>query len=153
MKRKLIFLVLVLTILLHGSLNVSADVDTGALNTAMLDSINQLRASRGVGPLSIDTGLVTIANVRSQEASVKWSHTRPDGTQGADMISANKWRGENLSYVTGTEDVAEASKIMFDNLVASPTHYDNMVFNQFTKIGIATYVANGKITVAYMFSS
>ena len=69
------------------------------------------------------------------------------------MIPPDKWRGENLSYVTGTEDVAEASKIMFDNLVASPTHYDNMVFNQFTKIGISSYVENGKITVAYMFSS
>ncbi len=151
--KKFIFLVLVFTILLHVNLNVCADVDTGALNSAMLNSINQLRASRGVGPLTIDSSLVTIANVRSQEASVKWSHTRPDGTQGADMIAANKWRGENLSYVTGTEDVGEASKIMFDNLVASPTHYDNMVFNQFTRIGISTYVANGKITVAYMFSS
>ncbi len=135
------------------SVNAFGAVDTNALNNKMLSSINGLRASLGLQALSMDSSLVSIANIRSQEASSKWSHTRPNGTQGADMIPPDKWRGENLSYVTGTEDVAEASKIMFDNLVASPTHYDNMVFNQFTKIGISSYVENGKITVAYMFSS
>ena len=149
--KKFIFSVLVFTMLF--SVNAFAAVDTNALNASMLTSINQLRASLGEGALVVDSSLVSIANVRSQEASVKWSHTRPNGTQGADMISANKWRGENLSYITGTEDVSEASRIMFDNLVASPTHYDNMVFGQFTRIGISSYVENGKITVAYMFSS
>ena len=147
----LLTILLAITMLMHVS--VFGEVDTESLNSAMLTSINQLRASVGQGPLVTDTQLITIANVRAQEASVKWSHTRPDGTQGADMIPANKWRGENLSYITGTEDVSEASKIMFDNLVASPTHYDNMVFGEFTKIGISSYVENGKITVAYMFSS
>ena len=47
---------------------------------------------------------------------------------------------------------------MFDNLKASPMHYDNMVFKNFTKIGIGTYVtktSDGKIslTTAYLFSN
>ncbi|MBQ6968256.1 MAG: CAP domain-containing protein [Lachnospiraceae bacterium] len=149
--KKLLFLVMLFTMLF--SVNAYAAVDTNALNNNMLSSINQLRASLGEQALTIDSSLISIANIRSQEASSKWSHTRPNGTQGADMIPADKWRGENLSYITGTENAAEASKIMFDDLVASPTHYDNMVFDKFTKIGISSYVENGKITVAYMFSS
>ena len=149
--KKFLFLVMLFTMLF--SVNAFGAVDTNALNNKMLSSINQLRASLGRGPLVTDSSLITIANTRSQEAASKWSHTRPNGTQGADMIPADKWRGENLSYITGTEDVEQASKIMFDDLVASPTHYDNMVFDKFTKIGISSYVANGKITVAYMFSN
>lgn len=149
--RKLLFMVVLFTMLF--GVNAYGAVDTNALNNALLEDINGLRMSQGLQPLSIDSGLISIANIRSQEASSKWSHTRPNGQQGAHMIPSDRWRGENLSYVTETDDVAQASQIMFDNLVASPTHYDNMVFDQFTRIGIASYVGNGKITVAYMFSS
>ena len=149
--KKFLFLVIVFT--LFFSIDAFAAVDINAVNNKMLSSINELRASTGNKALALDSGLNSIADVRSQEASTKWSHTRPNGQQGVDMIPSDRWRGENLSYVTGTEDAAEAAQIMFKNLVASPTHYDNMVFGQFTKIGISTYVENGKITVAYMFSS
>ena len=112
-------------------------VDTGAsnvalLNNTMLSKINGLRESQGVGDLSIDATL-------------------------------NSWRGENLSYVTYPEfgytqaEQMAAADVMFDNLVASPTHYDNMVFGSFTKIGIRTSVLGTgdgtRLTTAYMFSS
>lgn len=153
--KKLLILVMMFTMLFSVKTNLFtfAAVDTNAVNKKMLSSINQLRAEQGEQALTMDSSLISIANIRSQEASGKWSHTRPNGQQGADMIPADKWRGENLSYVTGTEDPAEAAEIMFKDLVASPTHYDNMVFDKFTKIGISSYVENGKITVAYMFSS
>ena len=71
--------------------------------------------------------------------------------------------GENLSYVTfpdfnySEEEQEEAAEVMFDNLVASPTHYDNMVFGSFTKVGIRTNVANTadgtRLTTAYLFSN
>ena len=143
-------------------------VDTGAsnvtlLNNTMLSKINGLRESQGVGDLSIDATLNSYAAIRSEEAATKWSHTRPNGAQGCDMIPANKWRGENLSYVTYPEfgytqaEQMAAADVMFDNLVASPTHYDNMVFGSFTKIGIRTSVLGTgdgtRLTTAYMFSS
>ncbi|MCR4590713.1 MAG: CAP domain-containing protein [Lachnospiraceae bacterium] len=148
--RKLLFMVILFTMLF--SVDAYA-VNTNAVNNAMLQNINELRASQGLKALAIDSSLISIANIRSKEASSKWSHTRPNGEQGVKMIPGNKWKGENLSYVRETEDVEEASKIMFDNLVASPAHYDNMVFGEYTRIGISSYVGNGKITVAYMFSS
>ena len=134
-----------------------------ALNNMMLEKMNQLRASVGAGSLVYDDTLNSYAGVRSVEASTKWSHTRPDGSQGCDMIPPSKWRGENLSYVTvpgfsySNAEQAEAAQVMFDNLVASPTHYDNMTFGSFTKVGIRTNVMQTgdgtRITTAYLFSS
>ncbi len=135
------------------SANVFAGVDTNALNNIMLENINQLRTSQGISALEIDSGLISIANIRSDEASDKWSHTRPNGEKGAWMIPANRWRGENLSYISNIEDVSEAARIMFEDLVESPAHYDNMIFEKYTRIGISSCVRDGKITVAYMFSS
>ena len=137
--------------------------NVSVLNNLMLSKMNDLRSSVGVGSLSIDATLNSYAATISVEATTKWSHTRPNGSQGCDMIPANKWRGENLSYVTFPEldyseaELEEAADVMFDNLVASPTHYDNMVFGSFTKVGIRTNVANTadgtRLTTAYLFSN
>ena len=139
------------------------DERTGEVNDKLLSEINSLRASKGLGELKMDSTLVSIAGTRSEEASEKWSHERPNGEQGIDMIDSTRWRGENLSYVVypgyeGSEK--EQDKVvekMFDSLVASPTHYDNMVFGNFTKIGIATDITETsegtKLTTAYMFSN
>ncbi|MCR5746986.1 MAG: CAP domain-containing protein [Lachnospiraceae bacterium] len=133
------------------------------LNNQMLSKINGLRESQGVADLALDATLNSYAAIRSEEAATKWSHTRPDGSQGYEMIAETKWRGENLSYIQypgfsySQADQAAAADVMFDNLVASPTHYDNMVFGSFTKIGIRTSVLGtgdgSKLTTAYMFSS
>ena len=144
-------MVIVFTMLF--SVNAFAAIDTNALNNEMLFHINDLRESLGLQALKIDSSLISIANIRSDEASENWSHTRPNGEQGSEMIAPDRWRGENLSKVSGTNDVSEAAKFMFDQLVESPAHYDNMVFDQFTRIGISSCVENGNITVAYMFSS
>ncbi len=135
------------------SVDAFAAVDINALNNRMLSSINELRASNGVKALTLDRDLISVANIRSQEASSNWSHTRPNGEQGVELISSNKWRGENLSRIKGTEDPAKAASVMFEDLVASPAHYDNMVFGEFTRIGISSYVEGDKITVAYLFSN
>lgn len=149
-----------------GERKQSAAVGGGelaALNSRLLQDINELRASVGLPALIMDGDLLAIAAVRSGEASALWSHTRPNGAQGCDMISSNKWRGENLSYVkyaafNGTDgEQVTAADYMFANLKASPTHYDNMVFGSFTKIGIhTTKTTDGsgvKLTTAYMFSN
>lgn len=137
--------------------------DVTQLNAQLLNDINSLRASQGLPGLTLDAGLTAIAATRSQEASTVWSHTRPNGQQGISMLPSDKWRGENLSYVqygsftfTPSEQSSAAS-LMFANLKASPTHYKNMVFNNFTKIGIATTATNTasgiKLTTAYMFTN
>ena len=117
----------------------------------------------GRSPLAYDENLADIATIRAGEASILWSHTRPNGERGVSMIDPHKWRGENLSYVVcsyydGSDAVQEqAAGIMFTNLCNSPSHLENMTFGSYTKVGIATAVSvvNGqtKLTTAYMFSN
>ena len=151
MIKRLLFLVIAFTWIF--SVDAFAAVDINALNNKMISYINELRVSTGVGVLELDRDLIAVADIRSEEASANWSHTRPNGEQGVELIPSDKWRGENLSRIKGTEDPGKAAKVMFDDLVASPAHYDNMVFGDFTKIGISSYVEGDKITVAYLFSN
>ena len=140
------------------------DEGTAALDGMMLKKINDLRASVGAGKLTIDPTLNKYAAVRAQEASVTWSHTRPNGTQGCDMISSSKYRAENLScrsyssYGNTIKEQENAADAMFDNLKSSSSHYDNMTFKNFTKVGISTYITKTKdgktrLTTAYLFSN
>lgn len=122
--------------------------------------INDLRTSVGVGTLSKDDSLVNIASIRANEASSYWSHTRPNGENSLDMLPRDKWAGENLSYLSVYKDMTDAegiAKQMFNSLVNSPSHYENMVFGTFTKIGISTYKteegSQTKYTSAYIFSN
>lgn len=163
---------LISTILLIGIMTVIIPVavksevhaqDVSGINAQLLNDINALRASQGLGALRLDGSLNAVASTRAAEAATVWSHTRPNGSQGISMLPANLWRGENLSYVqygtftfTPGEQVS-AAELMFANLKASPTHYNNMVYPKFTKIGIATYVSTTpsgiKLTSAYMFTN
>ena len=140
------------------------DEGTNALDSMMLSKINDLRASVGAGKLTIDPTLNKYAAVRAQEASVTWSHTRPNGIQGCDMISSSKYRAENLScrsyssYGNSKKEQENAADAMFDNLKSSSSHYDNMTFKNFTKVGISTYITKTKdgktrLTTAYLFSN
>lgn len=161
---KFVLRTLVLTFVMTMMFAVSVYAeDVSSVNSQLLSSINSLRATQGLGALSLDSELSGFAATRAQEASVTWSHTRPNGTQGCDMISAGKWRGENLSYVQysafgfSAQEQSQAAQLMYDSLVASPSHYSNMVFGSYTKIGLYTYVSNTgsgtKLTTAYMFSN
>lgn len=137
--------------------------DADAVDVLMYNNINQLRAANGLNPLEFDSNLVGIAAIRSAEASIFWSHTRPSGERGVSMMDINKWRGENLSYVTftgyyGTEQEQQnAANVMFNNLCNSPTHLNNMIFASYTKVGISTTKTQTptgtKLTTAYMFSN
>ena len=134
------------------------------MNTYLLELINNLRAEKGLNSLEAEEWLEDIASIRSIEASSCWSHTRPDGTSSLDMIPINMEAGENLSYCTynsfdytDEECKAYADKV-FDMLVNSPSHYENMICSRFKTIGIKTYVSKteeGKIKLcsAYIFSN
>lgn len=168
MKRTFAAILTVLTLLITAaspmsSLKAQAADQTTAMNARLLADINNLRAEQGLPALTLDAELTTFAAVRSQEIVTNWSHTRPDGTSGCDMISRNKWRGENLSYIIygsfGFSDAEQtgAADTVFASLKASPTHYSNMVSGNYTKIGICTCVTNTgngiKLSTAYMFSN
>lgn len=141
--------------LIIGSKSVMASdsVASAKQEIQLMNEINALRAKNGLAPLVMDKTLNSVAEVRSKECSQMWSHTRPNGKQGVDAIPGNVWKGENLSMMEGSADEYTTAE-MFHMLCESPTHLDNMVFEEFTRIGIASYeAADGCVYVAYMFAS
>ena len=124
----------------------------------LLQEINTLRNNNGLSPLEMDSSLTEIASVRAKEASQKWSHTRPNGKDGVDLVPGNVWKGENLSTCmsVGDEELTDdiAVELQFSDMCHSKTHRENMLFDEYERVGIYTYKdARGKVTTAYMFTS
>lgn len=97
------------------------------------DLINDIRSEQNLISLDINEELNKFAEIRAKECSEYWSHVRPNGEMGVNLISDSKWRGENLA-----RNYYVADKIV-DAWVNSPTHYDNLIFEEFTQCGICCY--------------
>ena len=132
----------------------AAKANTEVINEEMLNKINELRATHDLPALNVDTDLVSYAQIRANEITKKFSHTRPDGTEGLDIIPLSKnYAGENLSWHVMDQGVDAAVEGTFTALVNSPSHLENMIAPEYTKIGIASVEFNGRMYVAYMFSN
>lgn len=112
------------------------------LNNQAIAHINSIRSQA----LAMNGTLNSYAAIRAKEASVQWSHTRPNGTRGINMIDASKYRGENLAKTVlydfdGSDAMLnEVASRLFNNWKNSSSHYNNMVYGEFTQIGLKTYV-------------
>lgn len=147
---------MVITVFMGFSINTlaAAKANTEVMNEEMLNKINELRATHDLPALNVDTDLVSYAQIRANEITKKFSHTRPDGTEGLDIIPLSKsYAGENLSWHVMDQGIDAAVEGTFTELVNSPSHLDNMIAPEYTKIGIASIEINGKMYVAYMFSN
>lgn len=63
-----------------------------------VDLANTERRNNGLGNLNFDPGLAEKAMQRAAETAVYWSHTRPDGSRGMDIVQGP--RGENIAAGT-----------------------------------------------------
>ena len=96
--------------------------------------INQYRQENGLDVLCWDDKLYEYAKIRAAEASVKWSHTRPDGTSWKE-IDPNTFQGENLAKGYDTaQDAVNA-------WIASQGHKENILRENFNRTAIAFYNA------------
>lgn len=117
--------------------------DPGSAETDFVARINQLRASKGLGTLSIDGELTTQSRI--------WAATMAGEGRifhASDLsvgVSAD-WRklGENVG-VGG--DVAT----LFQAFVDSPSHYANLVDPGFTRIGVGVVVSGDRIYTTHRF--
>ncbi|MCQ2497510.1 MAG: CAP domain-containing protein [Lachnospiraceae bacterium] len=120
---------------LAGELSGSPDTMIAARNA--FDQINAQRQAAGLSPLIWSDGLEQASAVRAVEASQKWSHDRPNGTEYWTVNSALVY-GENLAM--GYYDAPSAVTAWMN----SPTHKDNILYGPFKTGGIAIHIANGK---------
>jgi uncharacterized protein YkwD len=118
----------------------AASANLNAYEARVLELLNAIRASHGLGALSAHQGLTNIARARSADMVARnyFSHTTPDGTNVFSMI-----RSAGISYSVAGENLAHArpagagSPEAFVNAwMASPGHRANILRANYSKIGI-----------------
>ena len=121
--------------------------DTGLREVALVafNEVNDIRADAGLNSLKWDKNLESVANVRAKECSIKFSHTRPNGKEWY-TVNSRIQGGENLAYgFDNADDCVEA-------WMASPTHRDNILYDEFDKVAISIYEEGGVYYWSEQFS-
>jgi uncharacterized protein YkwD len=101
----------------------------------ILDSTNAARQAAGVPPLVLDDQMCLLACLRAEDMGICFSHIRPDGTEGMDLLALTDqpqtcaW-GENIAegQENGTAVVAA--------WLTSAGHRANILSPSYTRIGI-----------------
>lgn len=107
-----------------------------ALGKEAFALVNEIRTAAGAEALLWDDELYETAKIRAEEASIVWSHTRPDGSHWS--ILSENLHGENLAkgYKTAQEAV--------DAWMASKGHKENLLRESFTRGAVAFFsTSNG----------
>ena len=103
--------------------------------------VNQVRRENGVPEMMILPTLNRIANVRANEITQKFDHTRPDGSGIRDIIDQYNvgWRkiGENIAKGQPTPESA------MDSWMHSERHRGNILNPDYQYIGVSVVYANG----------
>ena len=114
-----------------------------SIESEFVAKINSLRASKGLGSLSVHGELTSIGrNWAAQMARVGEISHNPNFPN---QVSADWLKlGENVGR---GYDVSS----LHDAFVASPAHYKNLVDGAFTHIGVGVVVSNGTIFTSHQF--
>lgn len=124
------------------------ELDFNVVQSEIVRLVNELRADVGVQPVSTQTQLTEGAHIRAQEQDQVFSHTRPDGTEWHTVLDEIEYfgnsAGENLAATTTDfTNETEAAQYVFDQWLASPGHYENMVHPDYNQIGVSFIEING----------
>lgn len=124
--------------------NVTKDEDRA---WEVLDIINAERRSYGLDPLVMDKRLMETAMGRAAEITVKFDHTRPDGSSCFNVYPVGEFFvGENIAY-----GYPKASDVM-TAWMNSPGHRQNILTAEFKAVGVGCVKVNGR-SVLYWVQS
>lgn len=101
----------------------------------VLAQVNKQRSKAGAKSLKMDKELLDAAMLRAAECSVKFDHTRPNGT--LCFTVSDKMYGENIAYGYTTP-----TKVM-EGWMASSGHKKNILNKRYKSIGIGCFYRNG----------
>ena len=116
------------------------------------NAINDYREENGFNQLVLDEELCKLAYIRAQEQEKIESHTRPDGRRFSTVA-----KDYNYQYTGIGENIALGPSTNCEKIVngwsASPTHNENILWNKWTKTGIALFVFdNGGHAIVQLFA-
>lgn len=110
----------------------------------VIAKVNQIRVANGLNSLRYDASLEGAADVRANESTVRFSHTRPDGSDWY-TVNPDLMYGENLADGYNTADA------VVNAWMASPAHKANILKPDFTTVAVSTTVKDGKTYWAQEF--
>ena len=110
----------------------------------VIAKVNEIRVANGLNTLRYDASLEASADVRADELTVRFSHTRPDGSDWY-TVNPDLMYGENLADGYTTADA------VVNAWMASPEHKANILKSDFTTVAVSTAVKNGKTYWAQEF--
>lgn len=117
-------------ILLDENVPLTGEITNNGLCLVLFNEINEYRESEGVDQLRWSKELADAAQIRAEEATRVWSHTRPNGKPYY-TVNSNVVYGENLARGYGT---AEETLIAWQE---SPAHNENLLYPDFKYIALA----------------
>ena len=117
----------------------------------IVDLINGIRIENDIKPLALSSKLCCVAEIRAQEASGLWSHTRPDGSK------INKLADEyDVEWMIIGENLAKHKNASTENIVEawmnSKAHRNNILNTKFRMCGIGEYVYDSTIYISFVFT-
>jgi uncharacterized protein YkwD len=105
------------------------------LESALLELVNAERTARGRAPLQADPELAQVARAHSRDMLARgyFAHVTPDGKDVSERL-----RGAQLRYLIVGENLALAPtvEVAHQNLMNSPGHRENLLREQFGRVGI-----------------
>ncbi len=126
------------------------------LKTLLLNQLNEYRAENGLSTLQHLDISEQVADIRAQECSIYWSHTRPDGRRWSttyhDLGYSFSSVGENLChfyYSITEQDIAEQADYVMTSWKNSPGHNANMLKSKWNYVGIGIYFDNNNYNDLY----
>lgn len=125
-----------------GSAVADAATDPGQAEARFVQLINDERASRGLGPLSIDADLV--AGARYQADAIRDAGRLFHNPDLGSVTTGWSWIGENVGY---GQDVGG----LHSAFMASTGHRENILRAGATHVGVGVVVEGGVIWVAQVF--
>lgn len=120
-----------------------AVADTAAHEAAFVSKLNDLRASKGLRTLKVDTRLTGLGRAWADKLA---DDGRLSHNMNLPKVAPSTWLvlGENV----GTGDDVQSIHNAF---VASPGHYKNLLDRRWDSVGIGVVVSGGRIWVAEQF--
>ncbi len=101
----------------------------------VLELMNDARSEAGLGAVTMDDSLSSIAQIRAAECAASFSHTRPDGKQWSTVsVETN---GENLAHAVNSNQSKPENVVLAWML--SPGHRANVLKANCTSVGIAYF--------------
>ncbi|HIZ70399.1 MAG TPA: CAP domain-containing protein [Candidatus Atopostipes pullistercoris] len=137
----------------------NGEVNYEVIEAKVIELTNELRQEKGLSTLQPNDALRTGAYVRAVELEESFSHTRPDGSDAFTVFETEnlsypyKRAGENLAMGTYYLPEEEMAQFLFEGWVESEGHYENMVQQEYTEIGVGVHYDGEYLYLTQLFGT